>query len=175
MTKNRTDWLIISSALLLFVSLPGCDSTQMHRARQYNQVFNDMPVDMQLSSLNGHVREGDTPEAVYIAMGKPQSIEKIKKLDGVYEDHWIYLGNPAPESQILAPGNHHYITVNDFVWSNPFDDEATQRIAIVFKGDYLDRIEVENDTGDPLNMAFPSIVLPEGQPASIANEPSLAN
>lgn len=172
MARNRIDRFFAIGALFLAIAVVGCDSTQAHRARQYNQAFNEMSVDMQINSLNGFVREGDTPQAVYIAMGKPQSIEKIKQPDGVYEDHWIYLGHPSADSQILEPGNHHYITVNDFVWSNPFDQSATQRIAVVFKGEYLERIEVENDDGDPLNLAFPSIVLPQSQPALSTVEPS---
>ena len=168
---NNASLPIMAGMVWLSFILSGCDTTQEHRARQYSQAYNALPEDMQQRSISGQVQIGDTPQAVYIAMGTPQKIETIKRPDGVYEDYWIYLGKPAPKTEALPTGKHQYITVNDFIWSNPFDRSATQRIAVVFLGDYLERIEIQNSDGKPLNLAFPSIVLPQNPPVSAPDAP----
>ncbi len=130
--------------------LAGC-ATAPHRARQYSAEYDALPEETRERVANGFIREGDTSETVYIAMGPPQSRQKIRDDFGLYYEHWIYLGRPAPGQDEIEPGNYRFVTVNDMSWSNPFDsDEKNQRIHVVFLDNVVQRVEVEDEDGTPL-------------------------
>lgn len=72
--------------LLLLVLQAGC-GTQGHRARQYGAEFGSWPEDIQQRVLSGVVREGDSREMVYIALGSP-----LRVLSHGSWERWEYLG-----------------------------------------------------------------------------------
>lgn len=79
----------VVSALLLSVLLVlhvGC-GTQAHRSRQYEAAFGSWPEEIQQRVLSGVVREGDSREMVYIALGSP-----LRVLSHGDWERWEYLG-----------------------------------------------------------------------------------
>lgn len=148
---------ILSHAVLSIVLLTAC-ATAPHRARQYSTQYKALPEETQKRSTHGFIREGDSYQAVYIAMGTPQAREKVRDDFGIFEEHWIYIGKPAPEQNLLEPGNYRFITANDIDWANPFNAKDIKRIRVVFLGETVLRVDVEENNGTALTR--PEMVMP---------------
>jgi len=155
--KGKADALL---SLVLLAWLAGC-ATPPHRARQYSEAYQALPQETQQRSLHGYIREGDSPQAVYIAMGPPQSRESKTAKAGLEEVHWLYLGRHASGQTVLDQGNYRFVTQNDSAWQNPFDTARTRRIRLVFFDDHLRRVELEDNDGQVPLQAFPEIIMPQ--------------
>jgi len=75
-------------AMILFLlTIVGCKSVQVHRARQYSKDWNALDSATQERVLNAQIQMGDPSKTVYITLGTPQ-YTYIKENLFI----WIYLG-----------------------------------------------------------------------------------
>lgn len=161
-SRDATCWLMRFALGLLVLGLcwlTAC-ATPPHRARQYQQAFDAMPVETQLRVSRGVIRVGDTREAVYIAMGEPQNRETRVNEGGVHEDHWIYVGRPLMPDGLMGEGDYAFVTVNDFSRESVFARAPKDRIHAVFMGEMLVRVELLASTGEPITQPFPRMTMP---------------
>ena len=81
---------ITSAALLLAAAafLPGCSTTDS-RAQQNPQIMSRLSANDRALVLSGRVREGLSPEAAYIAYGRPDRIYR-GTLRGQPHESWVY-------------------------------------------------------------------------------------
>ena len=78
----------IVPTLLVLALLTGC-STPQDRARERADTFNSLPATVRDSALKGELREGMTPDAVYVALGNPaRVVTGVNK--GVQLERWVY-------------------------------------------------------------------------------------
>lgn len=74
--------------LAAILALGGCD-TFASRARQKAAVYQSLPPATQQRLKQGHISIGDSPDMVYIALGRPDETRETKTAQGV-RTTWIY-------------------------------------------------------------------------------------
>lgn len=91
-SKRRTKPLKIASrsALVLLgaFTLSGCYAVQEHRARQFSADYAALPPTAQARVQSATIAPGDSPKAVYFALGTPNYV----RATGDGEVEWIYWG-----------------------------------------------------------------------------------
>lgn len=104
LSGGKTRSALGSTALLLL--LTACGTVQEHRARQLDADFAALEPATRERLLRGDTRIGDTPEAVYIALGTPA----YTTTDNSGAWRWIYWGTPrtagTPRAEAAVPAFH---------------------------------------------------------------------
>jgi outer membrane protein assembly factor BamE (lipoprotein component of BamABCDE complex) len=79
---------LLPGAAALLLLLAGC-STIEDRARERAAALDALPPEMREAALKGHLKEGMTPDAVYVALGRPsRATTGMEK--GVSQERWVY-------------------------------------------------------------------------------------
>ncbi|WP_309398140.1 hypothetical protein [Cerasicoccus maritimus] len=100
--------------------LAGCGSTQEHRARQYSEAYGRLSPAEQERALAGGISQGDSMQAVYIALGSPQAHRKIENIT-----IWEYTARPVPaETPFTDSATEYFITPNSGAWSPQWNDNS---------------------------------------------------
>ncbi|MCC7519546.1 MAG: hypothetical protein IT578_10215 [Verrucomicrobiae bacterium] len=111
----------LAGGLVAVALLAGC-STIEDRARERAAALDALPSPMREAALKGHLREGMTPDAVYVALGRPARVtEGIEK--GVRHERWVYL--QMESRQISAWRDVPYRLINGTIAFLPTYDPIT--------------------------------------------------
>ncbi len=87
---NRGKWRILAIALLV-LSLPCCQvATPASRIQENPVLFQALPEKDRALVQQGQIREGMSPEAVYLAWGYPDSQPFEGQKDGKHVTRWEY-------------------------------------------------------------------------------------
>jgi hypothetical protein len=95
-------WGLITACLLV---LTGC-ATPQTRARERQSAFASLPQNQQEVALRGEVMEGMNTDAVYVALGKPNRVEKEQYKKTIRET-WIYSRFESREIPYWRPVFEH--------------------------------------------------------------------
>ncbi|MFZ4694430.1 MAG: hypothetical protein ACOYMV_04810 [Verrucomicrobiia bacterium] len=90
-------FLPASPILFAALLLAGC-STVQDRAHERATALDALPAPMREAALNGHLREGMTADAVYVALGRPSRITTGAD-KGVQLERWVYT---QMESRVIS-------------------------------------------------------------------------
>ena len=126
------------ASILFLVLLAGC-ATQPHRARQLSNDFQQLPSDVQARVLKGEIQLGDTPHAVYFALGSPNSIE-IMDIAGSPYPQWEYAGIRKTVTLPSGETAERFEPATDMIFPSPFAKEVHVRLLVDFKDDHVSRI-----------------------------------
>lgn len=138
-------WRLLTMGVLLAL-LAGCGSTQEHRARQYSTAFGGLSTEAQERALSGGITRGDSREAVYIALGPPQSQQRIGDVEV-----WEYNARPIPPETPFTDGSvERYLTPSSTEWTPRWDGKSGY-LALEFVDGQLDAWDYQED-GYELNL-----------------------
>ncbi|GHB92897.1 hypothetical protein [Cerasicoccus arenae] len=135
--------------------LSGCGSTQEHRARQYSEAYGLLSTETQQRLLTGGIQQGDSRQAVYIALGPPQVQSWIADIE-----IWEYNARPVPAETPFHDGTvEQFVTPSSGAWSPSWSNKSGY-LSLEFDDGKLSLWNYEED-GYPLTMKpGQSIVLP---------------
>ncbi len=141
---------------LLTALLAGCGSTQEHRARQYSTAFGQLSPEAQQRALSGGITQGDSREAVYIALGPPQGQMRLAGIEV-----WEYTARPIPPETPFTDGSiERFLTPSSSDWSPLWADKSGY-LSLEFENGCLDTWDYVED-GYQLNIQRgQEIILPE--------------
>ena len=126
-------FLILS--LIFFI---GC-ATQPHRARQLSNDFQKLPPDVQARVMQGKIEIGDSPHAVYFALGTPNSIEIID-MAGSPHPQWEYVGirkiTTLPDGRVIEA----FEPATDMIFPSPFAKDEHVRLLVSFVDERVSHI-----------------------------------
>ena len=109
---KQSAWFIV---LALIVA--GCASSTIEKRKRENYgAYSGLPSDIQSAVDQGQVKVGMSPEAVYIAWGKPSQVLTNESSQGTFVT-WLYQGNRLK--------SYHYWTYHTYLsdgysWGHPY-------------------------------------------------------
>jgi len=125
--------LILSLALLV-----GC-ATQPRPTSQSRNDFQQLPPDVQARVMRGEIQIGDNTQAVYFALGTPNSIEIID-LTGSPYPQWEYVGSrkkvTLPDGRMME----QFEPTTDTTLLSPFTKNEHVRLLVDFTDERVSRI-----------------------------------
>jgi hypothetical protein len=89
--------------------------------------------------MHGEIRVGDSPHAVYFALGTPNSIEIIDMTGSPYPQ-WEYVGIKTKKTLPNGTVVERFEPATDMIFPSPFAKEEHVRLLVDFKDDQVSRI-----------------------------------
>lgn len=126
--------------------LAGCTSTPELRAKLQGGAAPLPPADQQRLE-RGEARIGDTPEMVYIALGKPDEKQDVAKGGAVwlYQDYYRKMGHRERTgwSEVVAPGvkDENAVVVQPPVTRDVYREQTGEDIRVTFTAGTVSAIE----------------------------------
>ena len=141
----------ILSLLLAGVTLAvvGCNSFNS-RARQYSAVYDNLAPGDQERLQRGMIGVGDTPEMVYIALGKPDERRDLLNADGnqttwVYRTYWQQYEGQAwlGYRRVVVPSRtgRGYVVFHEPVTQDVYRTHVDDRIRVTFANGVVQSVE----------------------------------
>lgn len=146
-------------ALFLFgCALSGCYSVQEHRARQFSTDYAALPPEVQNRVQAATIATGDSPKAVYFALGTPNYLHPLTES----ETEWVYWGLLLAENAEGNPPTLHFSSRGEI--RLPRAGEERLELRVLFK----DKI-VQSWTLGPIDLKSAR----DGHPLKMGHFPSL--
>ncbi len=150
-TRKRRMLRLVSAALLLFAA--GCLSQHAlieRRIRERAEFFSALPPENQQRLREGHVKAGDTPDAVWIVYGRPDRVYQRATATATNEV-WSYeaqaVSNFDEPRPVIVPVRAHdgrLYWMNDYLWEPRTHFDLYEYLRIEFQDGRVLSIESEH-------------------------------
>lgn len=134
---------------LLLLTLAGCDTFERRSHEQAN-TFERLSPEERDKLKRGVIEVGNTPEMVYIALGRPDEKHESTKADGT-ESVWIYktyhqeyegdVHSGYRRVLVWDPKLRRYFVYYDPVYTDVYSEHEEEHIRIKFKNGKVTEIE----------------------------------
>jgi hypothetical protein len=141
--------LLLIAVSLLMLPLSGCN-TFNQRAEEKAATFDSLDPQAREKLKHGVIEIGNTPDMVYIALGRPDE-KRAKATDHGQEQTWIYNSYQQDYAGTVHTGYHRvliydrrsrrYFVYFEPVYANVYSEHAEENIRIVFRDDKVVSIE----------------------------------
>ena len=135
--------------LLTLALLAGCD-TFAHRSREKADTFAALSPEEREKLKRGVIELGNTPDMVYIALGRPdeqhekttpQGVEKIWVYNEYHEDFAGTVRTGYRRVLLFDPVRKRYTVYYDPMFANVYREDTEERIRIKFRNGKVTEIE----------------------------------
>ncbi|GAB4278875.1 MAG TPA: hypothetical protein DIU37_06585 [Opitutae bacterium] len=142
--KQATNYLLLIPILSVCILSTSC-ATQPHRARQLSESFQKLPSEAQARVLKGEIALGDSPEAVYFALGTPSSIEVINTTEHPHPV-WSYHGKLETVELPNGEMAERFQPTTDMVFIPPWGGSKACSLNVEFQNDRVSKIYLSKET-----------------------------
>lgn len=135
--------------MLLVVVLAGCDTFD-RRAQQKSATFESLAPEQREKLKRGVIEIGNTPDMVYIALGRPDEQRESATAAG-RETVWIYnsyhqeyegrLHSGYRRILVYDPNHRRYLVYHEPIFTDVYSEHEEEKIRIKFQNDRVTEIE----------------------------------
>lgn len=136
-------------AVLLGVTLVGCDTFE-RRASQKAATFEALAPDQREKLRQGVIELGNTPDMVYIALGRPNETrekatpagrETVWFYNSYYQEYEGQLNAGYRRFVVYDPGLRRYLVYYEPVYTDVYSEHEEEKIRVKFRDDRVVEIE----------------------------------
>lgn len=140
---------LLFSLAILTIALAGCDTFD-RRSQERASTFSTLAPEEREKLRRGIIEIGNTPDMVYIALGKPDESRETATAEGrevvwIYNSyHQEYEGNIRTGYRrilVFDPVRNRYVVFYEPLYTDVFSHHTEENIRIVFKNDRVALIE----------------------------------
>jgi hypothetical protein len=140
---------LLVSLLLLAVAFAGCDTFD-RRAQEKASTFEALTPEEREKLRRGVIEIGNTPDMVYIALGRPDETRETTKEDG-RETVWTYntyyqeyegnIRTGYRRHLVFDPARKRYLVYYEPTYTDVYSHHEEEHIRVIFKNDKVTVIE----------------------------------